>query len=165
MVPLSLLYPPFPPLIHEGFDLILHIVIGYTVARVWLGLRGLSGALGGLAPNLDYPLQHWTPVPVVHGGIFHTPAFLLVLLGGGYVIFRSDTTLLSAFAAGYLLELVVDTLQHGGGIMWLYPVTTFRIATPIPGSELYWGSLFYLGCFYLLYKHETAKGTPEKVTS
>jgi len=137
-------------MIHRAFDLFLHVFIGYTVARLLLNTRGWAGALGGLFPNLDYPLQHWTPVPVTHDGIFHTPAFLAVLLVLAVLAVGRRSLLFAGFAIGFLLELAVDTVQGGAGIMWLVPLTTARFAAPIPFSELYWGTLLYAACAVVL---------------
>lgn len=149
---MSVLFPPFPGLLHMPFDLFLHILIGYTVGRVLFGTRGWAGALGGLVPNLDYPLQKWTPVPVTHGGIFHTPLFALVVLALAYAVGERRVPVLAAFLLGFLLELSVDMLQVTPGIMLAYPLTTARLSLSLPFSELYWGSLLYLACYWALSK-------------
>lgn len=132
------------------FDLCVHALVGYTVGRVLLGTRGWAGALGGLVPNLDYPLQHWTPIPVTHGGVFHTPAFGLVLVALASLVGERRRPVLGTFLLGFLLELVVDMLQTTNGIMLAYPVTTARLSLALPFSELYWGTVLYAVCLWSL---------------
>lgn len=151
MASATLANPPFPQSIHMPFDLFLHILIGYTVVFLWTKRYAWVGAIGGLVPNLDYPLQVWTPLPVIHGGVFHTPLFLFALVGIGALL-DLDRTLLQAFSIGFFLELVVDSLQQTPGIMYLYPLSLHRYPLSIPFSELYWGSILYLVCIYVLYQ-------------
>lgn len=149
MLPLDLAYPPFPKVVHMPFDLVLQMVVGYTIVRIWTDRPGWLGALGAFVPDLDYPLAQWTPVSVFHRGFFHTPAFLFILVGIA-ALFGVETGRSRAFAVGFVVELVSDTVRGFRGIMYLYPFSTWRLLTPIPFSELYWGSALYVVCFCLL---------------
>jgi len=138
-----------PRVLKLPFDFCLHVVVGYTAARLLFGRWGWVGAIGGTVPNLDWFIAQWTALPIAHRGLFHTPFFLVAVVAGGRLL-RIDAPILAGFAVGYLLELATDTFEGYRGIMWLYPLSPARLLVAIHVPELYWGTAVFLACGTLL---------------
>ncbi len=97
-----------------------HGLIGYTLATVATDAPPAVGALAGVAADVDLLFPHAWPFPLVHRGVTHTPAVLLLALAALYVggVGRDART---AVGLGYLSQLVVDSFTKSG-VMWHYPI-------------------------------------------
>lgn len=126
-----------------------HAVVGYAVVAGLTDLPPAAGVVGALLPDLDLYLGPGLGLPIVHRGALHTPAALVVLAGGVYLLgtlvdsfadSRGDAApwrivapwrIAAAFAIGFLSHLLVDSATDAG-IMWLYPASEARVAVGVP---------------------------------
>lgn len=112
-----------------------HAVVGYGVVRGLTDLPPAVGVVGTLTPDVDLYLGPVLGLPVVHRGVLHTPAALVVLTGGvllvGVLAFGSPRRIAAAFGLGFLSHLLVDSFTSVG-VMWLFPASPVRVALDLP---------------------------------
>lgn len=126
---------------------VTHALVGYTVVRRFPGIPATGGAVGALAPDVDLYLGPVLGLPVVHRGVFHTPAGLVVLVGGvtlaGSLAFDRPRRVAAALGIGFLTHLVLDSFTNAG-IMWLYPASTARVSLGVPIHSVPWTAVLWL---------------------
>lgn len=118
-----------------------HALVGYALVRTFTEESPALGALWGVAPDADFLLPDWG-FPLVHRGITHTPAALLVVAGVAALAGRRRLASAVVLAAG--AHLLVDSLTTTG-IMWLYPLSTEFFAVDLDahrpaGTALLWAA-------------------------
>ena len=123
-----------------------HAIVGYAVVRGLSDLPPAAGVVGALTPDVDLYLGPLLGLPIVHRGAMHTPAALVVLVGGAFLgtalAGRTDWRVPAAFGVGFLTHLLVDSFTDAG-IMWLYPASSASasLGVPIhsgPGTAVLW---------------------------
>ena len=95
------------------FSFPAHLLVGAAIAYLF-GFSMLWGALGGMAPDLDY----FTPW---HRGPFHSFIFAAITGFFVYVLTRSEKKSLG-FTAGFIAHVLADWFNYEG-VMLLWPFT------------------------------------------
>lgn len=113
----------------------------------------LAAAVGSLLPDIDQPRSYiGRRVPVSYGaylvaghrGLFHSLAGAVGVALLALVAFQkwvpAYSSLWLSLAAGYLLHLVLDTLNPSG-VPWLWPLK-LRVSIPLVRTGSVWERLF-----------------------
>lgn len=115
---------------HAGFLAIAiatHGAVGYVLGAVLFD-RPYAGAVGALAPDVDFLFPAALEWPFVHRGITHTlPAVALVV---GLAAARGRIPA-KAVAAGYASHLLLDVTTPAG-VPVLYPLVSERLYLDLP---------------------------------
>lgn len=122
------------------------IALAYpNVTPTQIGVIFASGIIGGLLPDIDHPnskISHKLRVSsklvhifCSHRGLFHSPAFYLIL--GGIIAalpqLKAYSYIILAFLAGAFSHLLLDSLNPMG-IPFFWPVTTKKYSIAKIGS-------------------------------